>query len=243
MKRYILLFALISCISFSASAQRRGHGSSGGVSRGGGGYAGHGGSAYHGGGGYYHGGGGYYHGGGGNYHGGGYHYGGPAYRPVYYERPYYRNNIGFGYRGGYFRPFIGFRAPFIYTPSIFSYGIYPYYRTAPVVVYNSNTTVAPNYNQNNNTDFQNLLNNLYSKQYDSDKLAMAKISTMSGNFSSQQVEDIMRSFSNESSRLEYAQFAYGYVIDRANFGIVTNAFMYPTTAQDLSNYIQKYTGH
>jgi hypothetical protein len=123
-------------------------------------------------------------------------------------------------------------------------GVYPYYRNNDVIVYN-NTTVAPNNNQNYNygADFQTLLNNLYSKQYDSDKLSMAKISTMSGNFNSQQVEDIMRTFINESSRLEYAEFAYAYVTDRANFGMVTNAFQYPSSAQDLTNYIQKYSGH
>jgi hypothetical protein len=48
----------------------------------------------------------------------------------------------------------------------------------------------------------------------------------------------MSLFNFESSRLEFAKFAYGYTYDLGNYFIVNDAFNFESSISELDRYIQ-----
>ncbi|HNQ83646.1 MAG TPA: DUF4476 domain-containing protein, partial [Bacteroidales bacterium] len=53
-----------------------------------------------------------------------------------------------------------------------------------------------------------------------------------------QVKEIMKLFSFEESRLEFAKYAYGYTYDLSNFYIVNDAFSFESSIDELNKYIR-----
>jgi len=86
-------------------------------------------------------------------------------------------------------------------------------------------------------EFMQLKNSIESKSFDSSKLQIAKQALVYNYFSSAQVADIMTLFSFESTRLDFAKYAYGKVIDKQNYYLVNNAFTFESSIQELNQYI------
>lgn len=55
---------------------------------------------------------------------------------------------------------------------------------------------------------------------------------------SKQVGDLMEMLTFESSRLELAKFAYGYVVDKEKFFVVNNAFVFSSSIDELNDFIR-----
>jgi len=86
-------------------------------------------------------------------------------------------------------------------------------------------------------NFQQLIATISSASFDSNKRNIAKQGIASNGVSAQQVLDIIRLFSFESSRLEIAKFAYPYTVDKNNYYIVNNGFSFSSSIDQLNRSI------
>lgn len=85
-------------------------------------------------------------------------------------------------------------------------------------------------------DFYGALKN---RSFDSDKLTDAKNAVKRDCFTSKQVKNTLAVFSYESSRLEFAKFAYGYVHDKGAYPVVKEGFSNSLSGNELDEYINK----
>lgn len=75
------------------------------------------------------------------------------------------------------------------------------------------------------------------KAMDKDKLIVAKQVAATNFLQSQQVCALMKIFAYDSSKLEFAKFAYERTIDKGNFYIVNEAFSFNSTANQLNEFL------
>jgi hypothetical protein len=108
----------------------------------------------------------------------------------------------------------------------------------------NNTFVMPGYNgpvgcpmPMSQMDFMNARNSISNVSFESTKLQIARQVLTNNCMTAQQVSDIMRLFSFESSRLEFAKFAYAYTYDIGNYYMVNNAFSFESSINDLNRFI------
>jgi hypothetical protein len=88
-----------------------------------------------------------------------------------------------------------------------------------------------------NNDFNNALSVIRKESFDSSKLATAKQVTATNYLSVNQIVQICRLFSFESSKLDYAKFAYNYCVDKNNYFQVNEVFNYTSSKDELRKYI------
>jgi hypothetical protein len=89
-------------------------------------------------------------------------------------------------------------------------------------------------------DFQRIFCSVRDRSFDSDRLAIAKQAFGSRLMSADMVRRMLAAFSFESSRLEFAKFAYAQTIDRHNYYIVNDGFTFSSSIRDLERYIQNF---
>lgn len=87
--------------------------------------------------------------------------------------------------------------------------------------------------------FQQLLAAINSTPFDSNRRNMAKQAISSNGVSSQQVLEIIRRMSFESTRLDIAKFAYAYTVDPQNYFIVNNGFSFNSSINQLNRFIAR----
>jgi len=87
-------------------------------------------------------------------------------------------------------------------------------------------------------DFSMAKNSIESKSFEDSKLTLAKQVFDSKCMLCIQVKEIMKLFSFEESRLEFAKYAYGYTYDLSNFYIVNDAFSFESSIDELNKYIR-----
>ncbi len=86
-------------------------------------------------------------------------------------------------------------------------------------------------------DFNALINNIRNGSFESTKLSIANTVLRSNNFTTQQVKSILRQFSFESTKLEFAKNAYANTIDKNNYYLVNDAFSFSSSTIELNNFI------
>lgn len=86
--------------------------------------------------------------------------------------------------------------------------------------------------------FQKLLSVINSKSFETTKLNMAKQSCGNKCFRVSQICEIIRLFSFESSKLEFAKYAYHYCFDIDNYFQVNEEFTFEASADELNEYIK-----
>lgn len=86
-------------------------------------------------------------------------------------------------------------------------------------------------------NFQQLIATISATSFDSSKRNIARQGISSNNVSSQQVLEIIRLFSFESSRLEIAKFAYPFTVDKNNYYLVNNGFSFSSSIDNLNRFI------
>lgn len=89
-------------------------------------------------------------------------------------------------------------------------------------------------------DFNSALNSIHSKSFESTRLEVAKQITNANCLTSAQVRSILQEFSFESTRLDFAQFAYSHVYDINNYHQVTSAFSFESSTTSLLAYMDTH---
>jgi hypothetical protein len=85
--------------------------------------------------------------------------------------------------------------------------------------------------------FAELKKSISSKNFDNSRLEIAKQAAITKCLKSSQIRDIMKLFSFENTRLEFAKFAYNKTIDKENYFLVNDAFQFESTVSELNEYI------
>jgi hypothetical protein len=73
--------------------------------------------------------------------------------------------------------------------------------------------------------------------FEDSRLQVAKQIAMSNNLTSQQVYELMELFSFEATRIEFAVFAYRYVLDPGNYFLTHDAFRFRSSIGELNRAI------
>ena len=87
--------------------------------------------------------------------------------------------------------------------------------------------------------YSDLIQQMRGASYDSDRLIIAKEAIQYNRLSSEQIRGVMLEMTYESSRLEYAKFAYDYCADPQNYFQVNSAFSYSSSIQELSDFLPR----
>lgn len=91
-----------------------------------------------------------------------------------------------------------------------------------------------------NADFQSAKQSIASKSFEDSKLQIAKQVAGNNNLLASQIKEIMKLFSFEESRLDFAKFAYRSCINKGNYFEVNDAFQFEMSIEDLNQYISSY---
>jgi hypothetical protein len=89
-------------------------------------------------------------------------------------------------------------------------------------------------------DFAGIKASIMSKTFESTKLEIAKQVLGQRCMTAGQVTEIMNCFDFESTRLDFAKFAYGRTFDLGNYYMVNDAFTFESSINDLNNYINSF---
>lgn len=74
-------------------------------------------------------------------------------------------------------------------------------------------------------------------KYDHDKIAIAKKAVQKNCFSSMQIKKLMDIFTHDREKLELAKAAYASVIDKENYKMAAESFMFGENRKDFLNFI------
>lgn len=88
-------------------------------------------------------------------------------------------------------------------------------------------------------DFASAKASISSKSFEDSKLTTAKQVANSNCLTSEQVRQIMKLFSFESSKLDFAKYAYAHTFDLGNYFKVNDAFEFESSIEDLNESIGK----
>lgn len=88
-------------------------------------------------------------------------------------------------------------------------------------------------------DFMSAKSSISSKSFEDSKLTTAKQIANSNCLTADQVKQIMKLFSFESSRLDFAKYAYPHTFDVGNYFKVNDAFEFESSIDDLNDAIGK----
>ena len=86
-------------------------------------------------------------------------------------------------------------------------------------------------------EFRTLMNTINQRSFEKDKLIVAQQAARGSYLSAGQIRQIMEQFSFESSRLEFAKYAYDFCADRTNYYQVNDAFDFSNSVNSLEEYI------
>jgi hypothetical protein len=86
-------------------------------------------------------------------------------------------------------------------------------------------------------DFQSFKSTVESKSFEDSKLTISKQVLQNNCLTSAQVREVMKMFSFEDTRLQFAKFAYGHTYDIGNYYKVNDAFQFESSIDDLNGYI------
>ncbi len=86
-------------------------------------------------------------------------------------------------------------------------------------------------------DFDSFKSSVQSKSFEDSKLTIAKQVLNNNCLTSGQVREVMKMFSFEDTRLNFAKYAYGHTYDTGNYYKVNDAFTFESSIDELNNYI------
>jgi hypothetical protein len=88
-------------------------------------------------------------------------------------------------------------------------------------------------------EFESIKKSISSKSFEDSKLTLAKQICDSKCLKSTQVRDIMKLFSFEATKLEFAKYAYNKVLDKENYYVVNDAFQFESSIEELNESIKE----
>lgn len=83
-----------------------------------------------------------------------------------------------------------------------------------------------------------LIHVMASTPFDNSKLAIAKAALSHNAMTSKQVRDVMRQFTFDRNKLDFAKFAFDHCVDPQNYYSLANEFTFDSYARELMRYIQ-----
>ena len=95
-----------------------------------------------------------------------------------------------------------------------------------------------NNQQMNNSSFEQFKNIISKENFDNTRLTIAKQTINDNYFSTAQVKEIIQLFSFESNKLDIAKYSYKNTIDQNNYFLLNDAFVYSSSKEELSKFIQ-----
>ena len=90
----------------------------------------------------------------------------------------------------------------------------------------------------NNVDFEDAKRTIANNGFDETRLSTAKQIISSNCLNTNQISAILKIFSFEDSKLDFAKYAYDFCIDRNNYFKISNAFSFESSKKELNSYIQ-----
>lgn len=105
----------------------------------------------------------------------------------------------------------------------------------PMPGYSGNTGCAYPMDQG---EFESAKGSIRSKSFEDSKMSIAKQVTKANCMTAAQVRQVMECFDFESSKLEYAKFAFDFAYDQGNYYKVNDAFDFESSIEELDEYIQ-----
>lgn len=90
-------------------------------------------------------------------------------------------------------------------------------------------------------EFNRLLITLSEASFEQTRLLIAREAVASRVLTAEQVYMIMLRFSFESTKLEFAKFAYSRTMDKSSYFIVHRAFSFDSSKRELTRYISMYS--
>ncbi len=85
--------------------------------------------------------------------------------------------------------------------------------------------------------FNDALQTIKDQDYDGDKLTIAQQIALSNCLLAKQIKQIIQQFDYESSKLDFAKFAYKHTYDPNNYFMINDAFGFSSSIQKLNDYI------
>ena len=89
----------------------------------------------------------------------------------------------------------------------------------------------------NEGDFQSALASIKKQSFNDTKMQVAKQITSANCLTCSQIKEVMKTFSFESSKLDYAKYAYDFAYDKGNYYQINDAFSFSSSVEELSKYI------
>ncbi|MFT5184446.1 MAG: hypothetical protein ACI84C_001577 [Flavobacteriales bacterium] len=89
-------------------------------------------------------------------------------------------------------------------------------------------------------EFNRILRAIDNACFDSDMLNVAKQATRNQHMTSDQVRIIVKKFSFESSRLNYAKFGFSRVVDPNNYYLVNESFCFSSSIRELDDWLCQF---
>lgn len=88
--------------------------------------------------------------------------------------------------------------------------------------------------------FESALRSIEMQSFDSDQIRVAKQVISQNGASAQQIAEIMKLVSFESSRLEIAKYGYKFVADPENYFLLNDLFWFSSSVRELDHFIYRY---
>ncbi|HYG39943.1 MAG TPA: DUF4476 domain-containing protein [Cytophagales bacterium] len=88
-----------------------------------------------------------------------------------------------------------------------------------------------------NEAIRNAKNMIHDQRFEADRLRIAKNAAADLPFKAVDILDVMNMFNFESSKLDFAKFAYDKTVDPENYSVVFEAFKYTSSIKNLEDYI------
>jgi Domain of unknown function (DUF4476) len=88
------------------------------------------------------------------------------------------------------------------------------------------------------TAFESAKTSIGGKGFDEDRLNVAKKAVKSNCMSSSQIKEVMDLFAFDDTRLTFAKYAYDYCTDTDNYSVVSEAFSFSSSTDELNTYIE-----
>lgn len=89
----------------------------------------------------------------------------------------------------------------------------------------------------NEGDFQSALASIKKQSFNDTKMQVAKQITSSNCLTCSQIKEVMKLFSFESTKLDYAKYAYDFAYDKGNYYQINDGFSFSSSVDELSKYI------
>lgn len=108
----------------------------------------------------------------------------------------------------------------------------------PVQNLRNNTAAGPCRTAMSQNDFNDARSSVASSSFDDTRLSTAKQIVSANCMSAAQIASMISVFSFESSRLDFAKYAYPFCVDKNNYYKINNAFTFESSRSELNNYVQ-----